>query len=81
MTTPNICLECLDTLTDSERLDLGTGRCEACQSCVCDNCKEFIPNGDLTNDWTLSGPAWHCLDCYDPTPAGPTYSPGFEMNH
>lgn len=22
-----------------------------------------------------------CDGCYDPTPAGPEYSPGFEMNH
>ena len=29
------------------------------------------------------GPEQHgsCLDCYDPTPAGPEYSKGFEMNH
>jgi hypothetical protein len=29
------------------------------------------------------GPEQHgsCVDCYDPTPAGPEYSEGFEMNH
>lgn len=56
----------------SEPLEIET--CPDCES-------EITPDNPLIDE--RHGPETHgsCVDCYDPTPDGPEYSPGFEMNH
>lgn len=51
--------------------------------------REFCPDCDseitrenpLIEDWHNPESYGSCVECYDPTPAGPEYSKGFEMNH
>lgn len=48
----------------------------------CPDCDELIwERNELIA--SIYSPELHgsCVSCYDPTPAGPEYSAGFEMNH
>jgi len=47
---------------------------------VCPNCENKITESNpMVAEYYVEGGV--CQDCYDPTPAGPEYSAGFEMNH
>lgn len=50
----------------------GVGVCPDCQS-------EITDKNPLTGE--RDSVYGSCVDCYDPTPTGVEYSPGFEMNH
>jgi len=46
----------------------------------CPDCHEMIsPTNELLAEYYANDGA--CSSCYDPTPAGPEYSAGFEMEH
>jgi hypothetical protein len=48
----------------------------------CPDCKsEITENNPLIEERYNPEAYGSCVFCYDPTPAGPEYSPGFEMNH
>ena len=49
---------------------------------TCPDCGELITDlNPLISEIYSPEDYGYCQDCYDPTPAGPEYSPGFEMNH
>lgn len=49
---------------------------------VCPDCESEITDSNPMIDDCYNPEAYgYCVNCYDPTPAGPEYSPGFEMNH
>jgi len=49
---------------------------------TCPDCEsEITESNPLIDDWYSPEEHGSCVDCYDPTPAGPEYSAGFEMNH
>lgn len=49
---------------------------------LCPDCEsEITESNTLIDDSYRPEDYGGCVDCYDPTPAGPEYSAGFEMNH
>lgn len=49
---------------------------------VCPDCESEITDSNSLIDDCYNPEAYgYCVNCYDPTPAGPEYSVGFEMNH
>jgi hypothetical protein len=49
---------------------------------VCPDCEsEITESNPLIEEEYKPEYYGYCQDCYDPTPAGPEYSVGFEMNH
>jgi hypothetical protein len=50
---------------------------ETCPDCQSEITKDNPLIEEIYNPEAHGG----CQDCYDPTPAGVEYSPGFEMEH
>jgi len=72
-----LCLDCEGEFETWFADQLGAFKKEVCPDCE----SEITNSNPLIEEYYNPEQHGGCVDCYDPTPAGEGYSPGFEMNH
>jgi len=72
----------LDNITEYAESEAMLDLVETMRMTFCPDCgSEITDENPLIEEEYKPEYYGYCQDCYDPTPSGPEYSPGFEMNH